>query len=248
MGGEAPVTGGPEKAERTASTEAAAFYDRLAGVYDRRFAYPRSVTRQQTSWLTRMCAPGPLLDLGCGTGRMLAPLARAGFAPVGLDCAANMLALARRAHPGTGLVRAAAERGLPFAAESFATVVCLHAVLSHVTDPADRRACAREALRVLRPGGVFVLELPHPRSFPPEAAPGAWRVFRPGILCRRVGPGLEELRLEELGGLASRVAVIDLAELKELLAGFAKAHLHPGFSGGRFDPARGAAMVVCAYK
>jgi SAM-dependent methyltransferase len=246
MSADAPAQAGPGGAGR--AIDAATFYDRLAGAYDRLFAYPRSMTKQQTAWLARMCRPGPLLDLGCGTGRMLTPLAKAGFAPVGLDCSANMLALARRAHPQADLVRADAGRGVPCADAAFTTVVCLHAVLSHVIDQAQRRTLAQEALRVLQPGGVFVLELPHPRSFPPENAPVAWRVFRPGILCRRVGPGLEELRLEELDGLTSRVAVIEVAELKVLLAGFAKAHLHPGFAGGRFNAEKGAAMVVCAYK
>jgi SAM-dependent methyltransferase len=226
----------------------AAFYDRLAEAYDRLFAYPRSMTKLQTAWLARICRPGPLLDLGCGTGRMFTPLAQAGFAPVGLDCSAKMLALARRAHPQTGLVRAEAGQGVPFAEAAFSTVICLHAVLSHVIDQAQRRVLVSEALRVLAPGGVFVLELPHPRTFPPENAPVGWRVFRPGILCRRVGPGLEELRLEEMGGLTSRVAVIEVAELKELLKGFAKAHLHPGFAGGRFEAEKGESMVVCAYK
>lgn len=243
-----PERGQARPGDAGQAADAAAFYDRLAGAYDRLFAYPRSMTKLQTAWLARMCRPGPLLDLGCGTGRMLAPLAKAGFTPFGLDCSANMLAVARRANPQANLVRADAGRGIPFGGASFATVVCLHAVLSHVTDQAQRRALVREALRVLEPGGVFVLELPHPRSFPPENAPVAWRVFRPGILCRRVGPGLEELRLEEMEGLTSRVAVIEVAELKDLLTGFAKAHLHPGFGGGRFDAEKGAAMVVCAYK
>jgi SAM-dependent methyltransferase len=238
----------PAQARPPEAAPTAAFYDRLAGAYDRLFAYPPYMTKLQTAWLARMCRPGPLLDLGCGTGRMLDPLATAGFAPVGLDCSANMLALARRGHPRADLVRAEAGQGIPFAEAAFRTVICLHAVLSHVIDQAQRRVLVNEARRVLQPGGVFVLELPHPRSFPPENAPQAWRVFRPGILCRRVGPGLEELRLEELGGLTSRVAVIGADELRDLLTGFAKAHLHPGFSGGSYKPDKGTAMVVCAYK
>ncbi len=228
--------------------EAAAFYDRVAWAYDRHFAYPRRITELQTAWLLRLCRRGPLLDLGCGTGRMLDPLAEAGFTPFGLDCSKKMLARARQAHPEADLVRAEAGRGIPFASAAFETVICLHAVLIHITDPEERRGLALEVQRVLRPGGVFVLELPHPRSFPPLTTPDAWRVFRPGILCRQVGPNLEELRLTEMGDLTSRVAVIDVPELKTLLAGFAKAHLHPGFSGGLFDPEKGVAMVVCAYK
>lgn len=39
---------------------------------------------------------GSLLELGCGTGRLLIPLAEAGFNVVGVDCSAPMLACARR--------------------------------------------------------------------------------------------------------------------------------------------------------
>ena len=38
----------------------------------------------------------PVLELGCGTGRILIPLARAGLQVVGLDISEDMLALARR--------------------------------------------------------------------------------------------------------------------------------------------------------
>jgi len=41
-------------------------------------------------------AGGPALDLACGTGRLLLPLARAGTEMVGLDISAFMLAVARR--------------------------------------------------------------------------------------------------------------------------------------------------------
>jgi SAM-dependent methyltransferase len=41
-------------------------------------------------------ADGPVLELACGTGRILLPLARAGFRVTGLDASPFMLAVARR--------------------------------------------------------------------------------------------------------------------------------------------------------
>ena len=38
---------------------------------------------------------GPLLELGCGTGRLLIPLARAGYAVTGVDLSPEMLAIPR---------------------------------------------------------------------------------------------------------------------------------------------------------
>lgn len=42
-------------------------------------------------------APGPALELGCGTGRLVIPLAREGIDITGLDLSAPMLAHANRA-------------------------------------------------------------------------------------------------------------------------------------------------------
>ena len=39
--------------------------------------------------------PGPCLDLGCGSGRLLLPLLKSGFEIEGLDCSPDMLALCR---------------------------------------------------------------------------------------------------------------------------------------------------------
>jgi len=41
-------------------------------------------------------ARGPVLELGCGTGRILFPIARAGCTIVGLDSSREMLARARQ--------------------------------------------------------------------------------------------------------------------------------------------------------
>src|SRR5207247_1857629 len=54
--------------------------------------------------------PGRLLDLGCGTGRLLIHAARKGYAPVGIDLSAEMLSVAaakaREASVSVDLVRA----------------------------------------------------------------------------------------------------------------------------------------------
>src|SRR5206468_1805329 len=40
--------------------------------------------------------PGRLIDLGCGTGRLLVPFAQRGYWVLGVDLSAEMLAVARR--------------------------------------------------------------------------------------------------------------------------------------------------------
>jgi SAM-dependent methyltransferase len=96
----------------------------------------------------------PVLDLGCGTGRMLRrPLLR-GRRAVGVDLVAEGLRAAGRTRPGPALVQASA-LPLPFADGTFGAVLLLD-VLEHVDD----RAVLREVLRVLRPGGSVLISVP----------------------------------------------------------------------------------------
>jgi SAM-dependent methyltransferase len=102
----------------------------------------------------------PLLDAGCGTGGNLAHLAGRG-GRVGLDRADAALAHCRR----RGL--AALVRGdvgaLPFAAGSFAAVVSASVIYHQwVTDP---RIALRECHRVLRPGGLLLVDVPASDAF-----------------------------------------------------------------------------------
>src|ERR1700722_700637 len=71
----------------TSDPELARNYDtRLAGTpllqYDLRFAE------------RFLSPPGRLIDLGCGTGRLLVPFAQLGYSVVGVDLSSEMLAVA----------------------------------------------------------------------------------------------------------------------------------------------------------
>src|SRR5260370_41347447 len=57
---------------------------------------------------------GPLLELACGSGRLLLPLAQAGYEVTGVDTSASMLALARNAldTAGGGARRERRARGM----------------------------------------------------------------------------------------------------------------------------------------
>lgn len=96
---------------------------------------------------------GPVLDVGCGTGALLEELQKTrdadglDFSPLALDFA--------RSRSLTGLFQGDAQC-LPFATASYQAVVSLD-TLEHVPDD---KAAAAEMFRVLRPGGVVILNVP----------------------------------------------------------------------------------------
>lgn len=222
------------------------FYERVAGVYDQRYAYPKGLGPRQALWLARLCAPCPVLDLGCGTGRMLGPLVRAGFRPLGLDCSRSMLERAQR-KTVVPLILADARQGLPLIDASLSLIISLHATLIHFAGPGELEGLLKEARRVLAPGGALVAELPHPASYPAEPVPGAWRQYQPGMLCRHAGAALEEMSLVEEDGLSTLIRVIRVGDLPRLFQGWRRVEVHPGFGGGRFRPDRGEVMLVVAW-
>ncbi len=90
------------------------------------------------------------VEVGCGTGRYTAELARACGRYVATDPSPGLLALAAAANPGLGLVRARAE-SLPLRDRCVDRYLATW-VLAYLR-PAARAAAVAEALRVLRPGG-----------------------------------------------------------------------------------------------
>lgn len=131
-----------------------------------------------------------VLDAGCGTGAQLADLgARQG---IGIDAAP--LALAHCRARGLTALAQASVAALPFADNCFDAVVSLD-VLYHraVGDPV---VALREYRRVLRPGGVLILNVPayawlHSRH---DEAIHTGRRFTRGALVRLVQDAGLEIR------------------------------------------------------
>lgn len=105
-----------------------------------------------------------VLDAGCGAGRNLVYLLRAGYRVHAVDRDARAVArvreLAGRLAPGLPPenVRVAEVDALPFADASMDAVIS-SAVLHFAADPAHFEGMVDEAWRVLRPGGLLFARL-----------------------------------------------------------------------------------------
>ena len=111
--------------------------------------------------LTAVFSPARALDLGCGRGEWLELLGEFGFVATGVDLDDGMLAACRErgldVHTADAL---AALRDLPD--DSLALVSSFHLV-EHLEFALVQQLIA-EALRVLQPGGLLIMETPNPEN------------------------------------------------------------------------------------
>ncbi len=146
----------------------AADYEERA--YDSPIPLQRAWQRRRHEIVTRQAgARGRILDIGCGSSRILRDLPGA----VGLDLSFRKLRYMRRY--GIPLVHGSIF-ALPFRDRTVDVVVCSE-VIEHV--PGDPAPFA-EMARVLRPGGILVLGTP-------DYGRRSWRIFE--ALYRRLAPG-----------------------------------------------------------
>ncbi len=123
-------------------------WERAADHYGDAFG---SLTTQTIPSLLRAAGVGPgtrVLDVASGPGYVAAEAAKLGASPVGVDFAAEMVALASRHHPSLRFEQGDAE-ALPFTDRSFDAVAINFGVL-HLARPDTALA---EAYRVLKSGG-----------------------------------------------------------------------------------------------
>ncbi len=135
----------------------------------------------------------PILELGCGTGRVLGPLAAAGNRVTGVDRSRPMLDQARsllqvQAQSSTDTQRVTLVEGTMTEADlapggPFGLVIFSLNGLMHLSDMTEQRAALTSARRALDPRGMLVVDLLNPT---PELLTtfdgrvrheGSWRKF-----------------------------------------------------------------------
>ena len=122
----------------------------------------KSPERYIIPWIENLTVKGQkALDVGCGWGRHLVVLCKAGLDTTGLDSSAGMLEAAKELLETAGckaqLIKSDASE-IPFAAESFDLVLTTYA--SHHGDRRFMVRCIDEIRRVLVEGGHLIATFP----------------------------------------------------------------------------------------
>ncbi len=110
-----------------------------------------------------------LLDIGCGQGKLSRALAKRGASVTGVDPQEAILVLARKNAPDATFEQAGGE-ALPFPDNTFDGAVMLNSLHHVPEDVID--AGLTEAMRVLKPGGIYLI-------LEPLAKGGYQEVFAP---------------------------------------------------------------------
>jgi len=138
-------------------------WDDYAPFYD--WENAQTLARRDVPFWQRLAAAqeGRVLELGCGTGRLTVPVARAGARVVGIDRSAPMLARARqrlRRSRASALLLRGDIRRLPFRTRAkFAMVMAPYGMLQSLTSERDLRATLDAVHGALQRGGLFAIDL-----------------------------------------------------------------------------------------
>ena len=195
LGGAAPVASSAQPASETLTQRV----DEYHYAFQEAFRSSREEVKTRFSvYLDYLGGEGMALDLGCGRGEWLELLAERGIPAYGVDQSERMVTKCRelglRAEQADVLSYLASVPG-----ESLGCVTAFH-VVEHL--PAgELLSFVMHALRVLKPGGILILETPNPENI----AVGAHKFYQDITHQHPIPPPTLTFMLEHFGFAEAKV-------------------------------------------
>lgn len=139
------------------------YFDRFAAFYDAAYDRQGGVVEEDAPFYLDLAreADGPVLEVGCGTGRVYLELLRAGIDADGIDVSTGMLEVLRENAAAEGLDPSVREADVTsFRTDrEYALVIVPFRAFLHLTTVADQLAALERIHDALAPGGRLALNV-----------------------------------------------------------------------------------------
>ena len=152
-------------------------YDAIARLYD---PWSRSVTEDVSFYVEQAerVAPGPIVELAVGTGRIAVPIAAAGVSVIGVDSSSGMLEICRERAEVAGVGELVDLRygdlREPPVSERVELVICPFRSYLHLHTDEERLGALRAARELLVPDGRLVFDVFAPAADDIAETNGRW--------------------------------------------------------------------------
>lgn len=146
------------------SANEANIYDRIQQSWDEEIAFYKELLGQK---------PYHILELGCGTGRLLIPLLTMGYKVTGLDSSKDMLAICEhkvnKSYPNakSRLQLMNADMSNFNISDKFDRIISAINSFQHLITVEQRKRFLRSGAMHLRKGGLFIIDMKYLRVFNP---------------------------------------------------------------------------------
>jgi len=240
------------------------WYERSFGddyllVYKHRDAQgAKQEVERMVGWL-RLAPGAKVLDLCCGMGRHSLALAEAGYRVTGVDLSEVLLREAKRFDTrGQVTWHKADMRRLPLEHGEFDAVVNLFTSFGYFREDVEQIKVLREAARVLRPGGRFLLDFLNPAYTTTHLVPYSEREDEGQriVELRRIEDGfvIKDIVITSPGGeprhYIERIMLYGLDDFRRMLreAGLHLQNVHGNYDEEIYDPETSRRMILVGVR
>jgi SAM-dependent methyltransferase len=136
---------------------ASSYGDRIADLYDSWYT-DEPDTAGTVEALARLAGPGPVLELGIGTGRIAIPLVERGIEVHGIELSVPMVERLRQKRVGRAIPVTIGDFGEVAVEGRYSLVFCVFSTLFCLPDQEAQVRCFANVAAHLQPGGLFVTE------------------------------------------------------------------------------------------